>query len=260
MGEIAKKANLGDSVIARINELCKQGMTLPQGYNHVNAIKASLIKLSETKDRTGRPFTEVCTPASIQTALMDMAQNGLDVSKNQGYFSVYGNQLKFMKQYQGVSAKIKEYFPKYTPCPQVVYEGDVFEVGISPETGRRYLVKHEQSPANLDNDFAFAYMYTPCEDGGMELYVMTKKMVMEAWMQSNNKTLAVHKRFTDKMVKKTVINTALKPILESMMDAGVVNVIEGKTEEAPQEIVDLDTDDVEIVEEAEADGELQGVE
>jgi hypothetical protein len=45
-----------------------------------------------------------------------------------------------------------------------------------------------------------------------------------------------------------------------MMDAGVVNVIEGKAEEPPQEIVDLDTDDVEIVEEAEADGEDASVE
>ena len=39
------------------------------------------------------------------------------------------------------------------------------------------------------------------------LYVMTKKQILTAWSQSSNKDLTVHKKFDEKMISKTVINT-----------------------------------------------------
>lgn len=219
VAQAQKPKSLGDVVINRISEMVKnEGLALPHGYNHVNAIKASLLKLSETKDRSGRPFTEVCTPTSIQSALMEMAQAGLDVSKNQGYFSVYGNVLKFGRQYQGATRKIQDYFPNYTPCPRVIHQGDLFAYATDPETGRRRLVKHEQLLENIDNEITGAYLYIPCLDGGQDLYIMTWKMIQQAWMKSNNSNLTVHKQFPEKMACKTIINSALTPLLSSLKE------------------------------------------
>jgi recombinational DNA repair protein RecT len=238
---VAPKRNVGDIVIARINELCQQGMTLPQGYNHVNAIKASLIKLSETKNKEGKPFTEVCTQASIQTALLTMVQKGLDVSRNQGYFCVRGNQLLFQDQYQGIVKQITELYPKYTPNPQVIYDGDVIEIGYDTNTGRRKLISHETKIENIDKDFVGAYIYTPCNDGGQDLYVMTKKQIVTAWMKSNNKSLSVHKEFTTQMARKTIINSALKSIIDSN-SKDVPYVYEENN--APQQVEEIETVEV----------------
>lgn len=204
-----------DAAIATISSYIEKGLVLPQNYNYVNAIRASIMTIAEMRDRDGKTPFEKCTRVSIQTALVNMAQKGLDVSKGQGYFVVRGDRLLFAKEYHGVTTQIQRMFPNYTPNPRVIYAGDEFEYETNPMTGRRRLVKHVQKLENLDNDFVGAYLYTPCNDGGTDLYIMTKKMIEEAWKQSSNTGLSVHKRFTDKMVCKTIINSALSPIINS---------------------------------------------
>ena len=92
---VAIKKDVGTQVLERVNALCEAGMTLPVDYNATNAIKASMLVLQEVVDKNKKPALEVCTPVSIQKALFKMVTDGLDVSKNQGYFLVYGNVLKF---------------------------------------------------------------------------------------------------------------------------------------------------------------------
>lgn len=213
---VAVKSNdIGSQVIQRVDDLCKVGFALPANYNHINAIKASMLVLSELKDRNGRPFNEVCTPQSIQKALFAMAVKGLDVSRNQAYYIVRGNQLCLHESYFGKIARVKRVYPYFDPTPRVVYQGDVFEYATDIETGRMKLVKHEQKLENLDNDFVAAYMYLPCPDGGQKLYIMTKNAIMKAWMKSSNKALTVHQEFREKMIGKTLINSGCTAIINA---------------------------------------------
>lgn len=255
-------ASPADRAIAEINKQITAGLTLPASYNFVNAIKSSILVLSDMKDRDGSAIITQCTPVSVQVALVRMAQAGLDVSKGQGYFCKRGNQLTFQKEYHGVTTQIQRMFPNYTPNPRVVYEGDVFEYTTDPVTGRRVLSKHEQKIENLDNDFKAAYLYIPCADGGKDLYVMTKKMIMEAWMQSSNKSLTVHKRFVDKMVCKTIINSALTPLVNASDSTKESHVIVNESEwDEPSEAQENEVIDVEATEVVDAEtGEVVGKE
>ena len=45
------RTNVGDQVIARVEELGKAGFTFPADYNVVNAIKSSMLVLQELKDK-----------------------------------------------------------------------------------------------------------------------------------------------------------------------------------------------------------------
>ena len=54
--EIQVKQNVGDQVIARVNSLCDAGFNMPKDYNFVNAIKMSVLKLQDLKDKNGKQY------------------------------------------------------------------------------------------------------------------------------------------------------------------------------------------------------------
>lgn len=247
---VAVKSNdIGSQVIQRVDDLCKVGFALPKDYNHVNAIKASMLVLSELKDRNGRPFNEVCTPQSIQKALFSMATKGLDVSRNQAYYIIRGAQLCLHESYFGKVARVKRVYPDFDPTPRVVYQGDVFEYTTDVNTGRMQLVKHEQSIENLDKDFVGAYMYLPCPDGGQKLYIMTKKQIVTAWMKSSSKNMTVQHEFREKMIGKTIINSGCTMIINATPELfeNNIQVSEGENDaEITDDAVDVSNEAVEI--------------
>lgn len=209
--EVQIKTNVGDQVIARVNSLCEAGFNMPKDYNFVNAIKMSVLKLQELKDKNGRSALEVCTPTSIQSALFKMCCKGLNAALNQVYFIVRGDTLCDQESYFGKILMVKRINPDWNPVPVVIREGDVFEYAIDPKSGKKYIVKHEQKLENIDNAFVGGYLYLP--DG--ELYVMTKKQIMQAWAKSSSKEQATHKQFDEKMVQKTLVNSGCNIIINS---------------------------------------------
>lgn len=210
---VAKVNDAGSQVIRRVDELCTYGFVMPKDYNYVNAIKASMLKLQEIKDRNGKPVSEVCTPVSIQQTLFKMVVKGLNVALNQAYFIIRGNQLCLDESYFGKVLQVRRIYPDFDPKPRVIYQGDEFAYETDIHTGRKNLVKHEQKLENIDNDFVGAYMYIPCPNGEQDLYLMTRKQIFSAWNKSSNKSLSTHKEFTDKMVSKTIINSACNMII-----------------------------------------------
>ena len=209
--EVQIKQNVGDQVIARVNSLCEAGFNMPKDYNFVNAIKMSMLKLQDLKDKNGKSALEVCTPASIQTALFRMCCKGLNAALNQVYFIVRGNTLCDQESYFGKVLMVKRIYPNWNPVPVVVREGDAFEYAIEPTTGKKRIVKHEQKLENIDGGFVGGYMYLP--DG--ELFIMTKKQIMTAWSKSSNKEQTTHKQFDEKMVQKTLVNSGCNMIINS---------------------------------------------
>lgn len=212
------KQNVGDSVIARINSMCEVGFSCPTDYNHVNAIKASMLVLQDLKDKNGKPALEVATQASIATALFEMSVRGLDASKKTCYFVMRGDKLCLHESYFGKVLQVKRIYPNFDPHPVVIHEGDEFVYEIDPKSGCKKIVKHTQSLENLDKDFVGAYMYLPTADGGQDLYIMSKKQIMTAWSKSSSSQQTVHKTFTEKMIAKTIVNSGCNMIINSTPD------------------------------------------
>lgn len=211
--QVQVKKDIGAQVIERVNALCENGFTLPADYSAVNAVKASMLKLQEVKDKDGHPALECCTSVSIQSALFQMVTQGLDVSKKQAYFVVRGDKLCLHPSYFGHILQVKRLFPSWEPIVNVIREGDEFVYEIDPKTGKKFLVKHGQKLENIDNGFVGAYMYLPSKSGDPELYIMTKKQILSAWAKSANKSMSVHKEFDEKMIQKTVINTGCQKVI-----------------------------------------------
>ena len=212
----AKKttSNVGTLVLNRVDEMCKIGFTMPKDYNYVNAVKATMLKLPEAKDKNGKPALEVCTPSSIQSALFSMVVKGLDVSKNQAYLVVYNDKLQLQESYFGKVLQVKRIFPEWEPRPNIVHEGDTFKYAVNPETGRRELVEHTQSLENLDKPIVGGYIYLPCADGGKDLYCMTYKQIVASWSKSRSGG-ATAKQFPEKMAMKTLVNSGCNIIINS---------------------------------------------
>lgn len=212
------RTNVGDQVIARVEELNKVGFVMPKDYLYVNAIKASMLVLQELKDKNGKTALEVCTPTSVASALFEMAIKGLDVSKKTAYFIVRGDKLCLHESYFGKALQVKRIYPNFDPHPVVIHEGDEFVYTIDPETGYKKLVKHEQKLENLDKDFVGAYMYIPTADGKQDLYIMSKKQILTSWSKSSSREMSTHKAFSEKMCGKTLVNSACNMIINSTPD------------------------------------------
>lgn len=217
MAEVKQTAkNVGDMVLSRIDTMSKTGLSLPEGYNVTNAVKATLLNLQEVKDRNGKPALEVCTPASIQSALLEMALRGLSVADKSCYFIVRGDKLCMTPSYFGRVKEARRIYPQWNPRATVIREGDEFIFEIDPATGEKRLVKHVQKFENLDKPFVGVYLYAPTLDGSHnELHIMTKAQVLKSWAKSANKSLSVHKEFEERMVQKTIINSVCNMLVNS---------------------------------------------
>lgn len=236
--EVQVKQNVGDQVIARVNSLCEAGFTMPKDFSYVNAIKMSMLKLQDLKDKNGKPALSVCTPASVSTALFQMVTKGLNAALNQGYLLVRGDQLCFQESYFGKVLMVKRIYPHWEPNPVVIREDDVFEYGIDAKTGKKFVIKHEQKLENMDKGFVGGYMYLPTGD----LYIMTKKQILTAWSKSSSREQATHKAFDEKMVGKTLVNSGCNMIINSTPEYQMgmdeeTNIIENKLPDydAPEE-------------------------
>ena len=214
------KTDIGSSVITRVNQLCATGFTMPADYNYVNAIKMSMLKLNDVKDKNGNAALAVCTPNSVATALFQMATKGLNAALNQCYLIVRGDQLTLNESYFGKILQVKRIFPDWNPSPRVIREGDVFEFEIIPATGHRRLVKHQQTLESMDKDFVGGYVILPTVDGEGDLYIMTKKQILAAWAKSSSKEHLTHKQFDEKMVTKTVVNSGCNTIINATPSLG----------------------------------------
>lgn len=210
-----------DSLTRQLNEKCKYGLSFPEDYNVANALMGAYLILKETEDKNHKPILESCSQASIANSLMDMATLGLSVQKKQGYFIAYGGKCQFQRSYFG-NITIARRFGLKDIHAEVIYEGDNFVYHI--EDGNKILDKHEQSIMNIDNDKIIgAYAVVIMQDGTKMLEVMNMKQIKQSWQQGYGykEGSGTHSKFADQMAKKTVINRALKGIINTHGDAFV---------------------------------------
>lgn len=264
---IAKYENISEQVLAKIERFQADGsLILPKNYSVENHMKSAWLVLQGTNDRNGKPALQICTKNSIANALLDMVLQGLSVSKNQGYFIVYGDKLEFQRSYFGTIALAKRTGGiKGEPVANVVYEGDVFEYAIDPKTARISIIKHEQKIDNIDNTkIKAAYALVTLPDGSTQVTIMSMQQIRAAWNQGATKGGSpAHKNFAEEMAKKTVIGRACKAIVNSSDDAWLYDGMRDDTdtdraESQRAETVSRPKEDIDLAQDAEYEDIAQG--
>ncbi|HHV99979.1 MAG TPA: recombinase RecT [Clostridiaceae bacterium] len=269
------KRDVVDVVGKKVQEFVSRGeLHLPPNYSVENAMKSAWLILQNTLDKDKRPVLQVCTRDSIANALLDMAVQGLNPAKKQGYFIAYGKQLVFQRSYFGTMAVTKRVAGAKDIFSEVVYKGDEFEYTI--KNGNKYITKHVQKIENVDpNNIVAAYCTIIFDDDRQFTDIMTWAEIQKAWSKSKmnpEKEGSTHKEFPQEMARKTVINRACKRYLNSSDDGSLLMhhinredevVAEAEVEaeiaeNANQELIDIEPD-YEITNE-EADTEREEVE
>ena len=219
------KKDVVDVVSNKVQEFVARGeLHLPPNYSVENAMKSAWLILQNTVDKDKRPVLQVCTKDSIANALLDMAVQGLNPAKKQGYFIAYGKHLVFQRSYFGTMAVTKRVTGAKDIFAEVVYKGDEFEYTI--KNGNKYIMKHIQRIENVDPDnIDAAYCTIIFDDDRQFTDVMTWDEIQKAWSKSKNnpdREGSTHKEFAQEMARKTVINRACKRYLNSSDDGSLL--------------------------------------
>lgn len=250
---IQKFENISEQVLSRIEQFQKDGsMILPKNYSVENHMKSAWLALQEVEDKEHHKALQICTKESIANSLLDMVLQGLSVSKNQGYFIVYGNKLIFQRSYFGTIALAKRAGGMVSePVANVIYDGDDFQYEIDPKTAKVAIVKHSQKLENIDNSkIKGAYALVTLADGTTQVTIMSMQQIRAAWEQGAMKgNSPAHKNFAEEMAKKTVIGRACKSIINSSDDAWLYD---GKEDDADSDKASIQRDaaqrsDVQII-------------
>ena len=268
------KKDVVDVVGKKVQEFVSRGeLHLPPNYSVENAMKSAWLILQNTFDKDKRPVLQVCTKDSIANSLLDMAVQGLNPAKKQGYFIAYGKQLVFQRSYFGTMAVTKRVAGAKDIFAEVVYKGDEFEYTI--KNGNKYIVKHIQRIENVDpGNMVAAYCTIVFDDDRQFTDVMTWQEIQKAWSKSKmnpDKEGSTHKEFAQEMARKTVINRACKRYLNSSDDGSLLMYhvnhadeiaaeaeVEAEIEEnANQELIDVEYEPVEDEEENNTEAEEQ---
>jgi len=220
---MSKETQLVDTVINRVEKLTELNqLDLPKDYSAANAIRAAYLVLLETKDSNKQSVLQSCTPESIYNALFNMVIQGLSVAKHQGAFIAYGGKLNFQREYAGTIALAKRVGNVKDVTSNVIYKGDEFHYSIDSE-GRKVITKHLQQIENvLSTNIIGAYATVIYNDGTRNVEIMSYDQIKSAWSMGKGVSSA-HTKFPDQMCMKTVINRALKLVINSSDDEAVVS-------------------------------------
>ena len=214
--------NLLEKVENQINQLQQLNqLDLPRDYSASNALRGAWLVLQQTVDKDKKPVLESCSAISISQALFRMAIEGLSVTKSQGSFIPYGGVITWQREYAGTIALAKRYSDVIDCTANVIYEGDVFEYEIGPD-GRKTIIKHEQKLENINITKIKGAYATVIRESCIDVEIMTIEQIKAAWAMSKSYPTPAHVKFPDRMCRKTVINRALNPYINSSDDSSLM--------------------------------------
>ena len=213
-----KKQDISTEVLKKINEFKEHGaLKIPADYSPENALKAAYLVLSDPRNN----LLSKCTKESVASALLKMVVWGLSPLKKQCSFIPYGDKLECTPEYTGNVAMAKRYGGLKSIKANAIHAGDVFIFEIDNKTGKKKVVKHEQTLESISNkELQGAYAIVELVDGTIDTYVMSMQQIKDSWNQGAMKgNSPAHKLFPDQMAEKTVINRACKLIIRTSDDA-----------------------------------------
>lgn len=234
---VKKQSEITEQVFGKVKQLQEAGsLVLPKSYAAGNALKSAQLILAETKDKTGKLATEVCTKESVANCLLDMVKMGLEPSKKQCYFVIYGDKLQLMTSYFGKLAIAKRVADLEEVKAFVIYEGDEFEMEFNLDDLTMQLKTYKPNPLNVNLDkITGAFAIPIFKDGTRgDLVYMSYQQIKNSWNQGYAKGNSVaHKNFTDEMCKKTIITRVCKTLINSSDDGDLVDTYGATDEEIP---------------------------
>lgn len=244
---VALKGEISDVVASKVRQFQQSGeIHLPAGYSPENAMKSAWLILQNTLDRDKNPVLTSCTKVSIMNALLDMVVQGLNPAKKQCYFIAYGKQLVCQRSYFGTMCVTKMVDDSIADIiAEVVYEGDNFKYSLV--RGKKDITEHTQALENVNSKkIKAAYCLVINTDGEVaKTEIMTFDEIKQAWKKSqmnpvdNNGQLkagSTHEQFAADMAKKTVINRACKPIINSSNDWHLLRKSAARSDEIRAEV------------------------
>lgn len=234
---VKKQSEITEQVFGKVKQLQEAGsLVLPKSYAAGNALKSAQLILAETKDKTGKLATEVCTKESVANCLLDMVKMGLEPSKKQCYFVIYGDKLQLMTSYFGKLAIAKRVADLDEVKAFVIYDGDEFEMEFNLDDLTMQLKTYKPNPLNVNLDkITGAFAIPVFKDGTRgDLVYMSYQQIKNSWNQGYAKgNSGAHKNFTDEMCKKTIITRVCKTLINSSDDGDLVDTYGATDEEIP---------------------------
>lgn len=221
--ELAEKREIIHAAEERVAALLKDGgLVLPPGYAWQNALKSAWLTLQDATiqgngPNAGRKVLDVVTQASVANALLDMVVQGLNVGARQGYFIPYAQTLTFRRSYFGSIAVAKRVANVDDVRALPIYQEDKVELEV--EHGYRRIVSHRQTFGSIrEGTLVGAYAIVAFRGDARpdHVEVMTIEEIRTSWKKSPGGS--VHKDFPEAMALRTVIQRALKPIINSATD------------------------------------------
>ncbi|KAF5072848.1 RecT family protein [anaerobic digester metagenome] len=215
--EIVKK-DISAQVLARVDLFQKSGeLRIPKDYSPENALKSAYLVLTDPRNN----LLAKCNKESVANALLKMVVWGLSPLKKQCDFIPYGDKLECTPEYTGNIIMAKRYGGLKWIRANAIFEGDTFEFAVDAETGRKKVVKHEQTLDSIGSKtLKGAYAVYELNDGTTDVEVMSMTQIKDAWNQGAMKgNSTAHKNFPDQMAMKTVINRACKMLIRSSDDS-----------------------------------------
>jgi recombination protein RecT len=258
---VKKTSDITDQVLNKIKIFQESGdLKIHKDYHPENALKSAYLILSQQKDKAGKPVLESCSKESIANALLEMVTQGLSPMRNQCYFIPYAGKLEFQRSYNGAMAIIKRDAGAKSIVAQAIYAKDKFNFLVDASTGIKTVTKHEQSLESIDSEVIGAYCIITFQDDSKHVEIMTIDQIKAAWAQRKGEPMSpAHKKFSDEMAKKTVINRACKPFINTISDFDIYDENEKPVKDRAKESLKseieettektIEFEDAEIVEE-----------
>lgn len=215
--EVIKK-DISAQVLAKIDIFQKSGeLRIPKDYSPENALKSAYLILTDPRNN----LLAKCNKESIANALLKMVVWGLSPLKKQCDFIPYGDKLECSPEYTGNIVLAKRYGNLTWIKANAIFEGDTFEFAVDAETGRKKIVKHEQTLDSIGSkNLKGAYAVYQLGDGTTDVEIMNIQQIKDAWNQGPMKGASpAHKNFPDQMAVKTVINRACKLLVRGSDDS-----------------------------------------
>lgn len=245
-GNPLESSNPTVRVQAMIAKFMNNGtLVLPKDYLPENALKLAWLELQKLD-------LSKFTQESVINSLLEMAIQGMNVAKKQGYFIPYGNELKWQRSYFGDQALAKRINPDLDIYHSVIYEGD--EVKVTKLGGRTVIMSHETTFGNSDKPVVGAYCGFKLKPSGEDLgaVVMTIAEIKKSWSMSRayrpNDENGTHNKFAAEMALRTVIRKRCNPIFNTSNDAVLLASVKRS---------DIDSIEAEFNEEVEANANAQ---
>jgi recombination protein RecT len=209
-----------DATLKRVGELQASGqLHLPPNYSPQNALRFAWLILRTLTDSQQKLVLPQVSRDSVVFSLLQMVMQGLNPAKRQCSFIKRGGTLTMQREYQGSIAIAKRLGVK-SVVAVAVFDKDVFEYTVNGITGVKTVTKHEQTLESMAGAVKGAYAVVTMINGEVVTEIMPMAQIKAAWEQGTTKGESpAHKKFPDQMACKTVVNRAVKTIINSSDDA-----------------------------------------